>query len=129
MPNPVRALGRALLGSLFVVGGYNQLKNPTFGVAMTDAAKERYDLTRLPDSRRLVQLNGAGMVAAGTTLALGIKPRRSALLLAALLQPTNIAGHPYWEIDDPQRAFGQRNQFHTNVAVTGGLLLAAAAKK
>ncbi len=126
MSHPVRALGRALLGTLFVMGGRNQLKKPAHGIAMTDAAKQRYGLAGLPDSAQLVQLNGLAMVAAGTTLALGVAPRSSALLLAGLLQPTNLAGHAFWTIDDPQRAFLQRNEFVANLAVTGGLLLVAA---
>lgn len=125
MVNPVKVLARGMLGALFVMGGRNQLKNPTFGIAMTDAARERYGLPDQPSSSTLVTLNGATMIAAGTALGLGIMPRTTALLLAGLLQPTNIAGHAFWAIDDPKQALAQRNQFMTNVAVTGGLLLAA----
>lgn len=129
MANPVQALGRALLGSLFIMGGMNQLKDPSYGIAMTDAAKDRYGLAQLPDSATLVKLNGAGMVAGGAGLALGVQPRLSALLLAGLLQPTNIAGHPFWEIDNERKSFVERNHYVTNLAVTGGLLLVAASKK
>lgn len=125
MINPVKVLARGMLGALFVMGGRNQLKNPTYGIAMTDAARERYGLPDQPSSSTLVTLNGVAMIAAGTALGLGIMPRTSALLLAGLLQPTNLAGHAFWSIDDPTQALAQRNQFMANVAVTGGLLLAA----
>lgn len=125
MVHPVKFVARGMLGAVFITGGLNQLKDQTYGAAMTDAAKEQYGLGDLPDSELLVKLNGAGMLAAGVGLALGIKPRRAALLAAALLQPTNIAGHAFWTIDDPQRAAAQRNQFMANVAITGGLLYAA----
>ncbi len=129
MVNPAKALGRLLLGSLFVTGGLNQLKDPTYGAAKTDELKERYGLAGLPESSALVKANGAAMIAGGVTLALGIKPRTSAAVLAALLQPTTLAGHAFWTIDDPQRAFAERNNFFANLAVTGGLLIAAADSK
>ncbi|WP_409484349.1 DoxX family membrane protein [Arsenicicoccus dermatophilus] len=125
MPNPVTMVARACLGALFVGGGLNQLTgDPTYPAALVDQAKERYGLQQLPASRDLVRLNGALMTAGGAALALGIMPRRAALLLAGLLQPTNVVGHAFWTMDDPGKAFAERNHFMSNVAVTGGLLLA-----
>ena len=49
-----------------------------------------------------------------------------ALALAALLQPTNVVGHAFWSMDDPRKAFVERNHFMSNVAITGGLLAVAA---
>ncbi|AKT50643.1 DoxX family protein [Arsenicicoccus sp. oral taxon 190] len=126
MFHPLKAVGRLLLGSLFVGGGLNQLTgDPTHLVGLVDEATQRYGLEGLPQSADLVRLNGVLMVAGGAALGLGIAPRRTALMLAALLQPTNVVGHAFWAIDDPRRAFVERNHFMSNVAITGGLLLAA----
>ena len=76
MVNPAKALGRLLLGSLFVTGGLNQLKDPTYGAAKTDELKERYGLAGLPESSALVKANGAAMIAGGVTLALSISRGR-----------------------------------------------------
>jgi len=57
-------------------------------------------------------------------LALGIAPRLSALALACSLIPTTLAGHSYWAIEDPAGRKQQRIQFHKNMAMLGGLLLA-----
>lgn len=132
MFNPVRALGHELLGALFIGGGLNQLKDPGGYPSMaTDKALSSYGLADrgLPPTKTLVTANGAGMVAAGAALALGILPRTSALALAALMVPTTIAGHPFWQFDDPQEKFQQRNEFMTNLAVVGGLLAVATTKK
>ena len=64
------------------------------------------------------------MVAGGTLLALGIAPRLSAVALACSLIPTTLAGHSYWAIEDPAARKQQRIQFHKNLAMLGGLLLA-----
>ena len=44
MFNPGKALGRAMVGSLFVYGGQNAIKNRAHLVPMIDAAQERYGL-------------------------------------------------------------------------------------
>ena len=41
------------------------------------------------------------------------------------LIPTTLAGHSYWQIEDPATRKVQRIQFHKNMAMIGGLLFAA----
>ena len=65
-------------------------------------------------------------VAAGSTLALGIFPRVSALVLGASLIPTTLAGHRFWEQPNDGAKAQQTIQFLKNVAMFGGLLFAAA---
>lgn len=126
MVNPAKLVARSLLGTVFVGGGMNQLKAPDMIGPMVDGAAERYGLAELPVSGSdLVRLNGAGMVAAGTTMALGIAPRTSALALIGMLVPTNIVGHPFWEADDPQEKMHQSASFMANLGIIGGLMMVA----
>ena len=67
----------------------------------------------------MVQLGAGGMLAAG------ILPRLAALALAMSVVPTTVAGHRFWEIEDPVQRARQRTQFLKNTAILGGLLLAA----
>jgi uncharacterized membrane protein YphA (DoxX/SURF4 family) len=46
------------------------------------------------------------------------------LALAGSLIPTTLAGHSYWKLEDPAAKKAQRIQFHKNMAMLGGLLLA-----
>ena len=61
---------------------------------------------------------------AGTALALGRVPRLAAAALVGSMIPTTLAGHSYWTHDDPAARAQQRIQFHKNLAMIGGLLLA-----
>ena len=63
------------------------------------------------------------MLAAGAALALGIRPRLAAAVLAGSLVPTTLAGHPYWQVEDPAARRQQRIHFFKNVGLFGGALL------
>jgi uncharacterized membrane protein YphA (DoxX/SURF4 family) len=118
-------VARPLLAGMFVYGGLDAFRNPAGKVPR--AEKVAPDIANAvgidADTEQLVQFNGAVQVAAGTTMALGIFPRLSALLLAGSLVPTTLAGHRFWdEEEDPARTM-QTIQFLKNVAMLGGLLL------
>ena len=75
------------------------------------------------DTEQLVQFNGLVQIVAGTTLALGVLPRLSALALAGSLVPTTLAGHRFWEEHDEAARAQQTIQFLKNAAMMGGLLM------
>ena len=80
----------------------------------------------LPDDPELLtKVNGGVMVGAGLLLAVGKLPRLSAAALAATLVPTTFAGHRFWEADDTEERTAQQIHFMKNVALLGGLALAA----
>ncbi|MDQ1385905.1 MAG: hypothetical protein QOG65_3284, partial [Actinomycetota bacterium] len=56
---------------------------------------------------------------------LGKMPRIAALVLAGSLIPTTIAGHRFWEENEPTKRAGQTIHFLKNLSMLGGLLLAA----
>lgn len=111
----LRAAGRAGIAGMFIVGGLDSVRQPA-SKAPT-AAK-----IGTPQPELAVRLNGAAMVAAGSLLALGIRPRLSALVLAGCLVPTTLAGHPFWEIEEPDQRRPQQIHFLKNVSMLGGLL-------
>ncbi len=77
------------------------------------------------DTEQAVRLNGAVQLTAGVLLAIGWLPRLSALAIAGTLVPTTAAGHRFWESDDEQERAQQRIHFLKNLAMFGGLLIAA----
>ena len=116
----MRTLGliaRPMLASIFIAGGIDSVKAPG---PRTQAAEK----LGLPQPDLMVRLNGAAMVLGGAAMAVGYKPRRAALLLAATLAPTTYAGHAFWEQEDPAAKSMQQIQFLKNVSMMGGLLLA-----
>ena len=121
----LRTVGRMSTAPIFILGGYAALTKPGGRVQMAAPTldKLRELIPVLPDDNELlVRINGGIQLAAGTTLLLGIKPRLSALALAGSLIPTTIAGHAFWEQDEPE-ASAQRMQFSKNLAALGGLML------
>jgi uncharacterized membrane protein YphA (DoxX/SURF4 family) len=121
--HPVYAIARRVsagtMGAIFIQSGISVLREP--GERHKAAAK-----LGLPQPELMVRLNAVGMAVAGVALALGIKPRLSALTLAGLLVPTTLGGHRFWEeVSDLGRRM-QRTQFLKNLAMFGGLLLFAA---
>ena len=123
---PLRPAARILTGSTYVLLGLDALREPGRRVSQAGpvlAAIRKW--VPLPDDDELVvRGNAAVMVGAGSLLALGVFPRLSALALAGSLIPTTLAGHSYWAIEDPATRKVQRIQFHKNMAMLGGLLLA-----
>jgi uncharacterized membrane protein YphA (DoxX/SURF4 family) len=116
-----------MLAGIFVSSGADAFLHPEAKVPRAEAVApviaERLGLP--PDTERLVRLNGAVMVAGGALLATGRLPRLAALAVLGALVPTTVAGHAFWSETDPAAKQQQRIQFLKNLAMGGGLLLAA----
>ncbi|WP_434587469.1 DoxX family protein [Streptomyces sp. A5-4] len=125
----LRTVARPLLASVFLSGGLRTLRDPHSVVS--EAAPVALPLAehvpQLPDETvQLVRINSAVQLGAGALLAVGRFPRASALALAASLVPTTLAGHAWWKTKDPEERARQRVEFTKNLALFGGLLIAAA---
>jgi uncharacterized membrane protein YphA (DoxX/SURF4 family) len=123
---PLRPAARILTGSTYVLLGFDALRAPggRVDLAAPLLAAIRTKVPLPADDEVVVRGNAAVQVVAGTALAVGLAPRLSALALAGSLIPTTLAGHAYWAIEDPAERKAQRIQFHKNLAMIGGLLLA-----
>jgi uncharacterized membrane protein YphA (DoxX/SURF4 family) len=111
----LRSLTRAGLGASFLTLGWDAFLAP-------DGRTAKAAAIGVPQPELAVTLNGGAMVVAGVTLAAGVAPRLSAAVLAGLLVPTTLAGHPYWKESDPGSRLQQRTQFLKNVCMLGGLV-------
>jgi len=121
-----------MLASMFLVGGFNAVKNPDKQAPRAQSVTDRLVpllqkvVPQLPsDPATLVRLNGGLQLVAGTALATGRAPRVSAAALALSLVPTTAAGHRFWEESDPTVKTQQRLHFFKNVSMLGGLIIAA----
>jgi putative oxidoreductase len=129
----VRRIARPLLASSFVYGGIDTLRNPQSRVPgaapvvgqIATAADQQLPVQVPRDVEQWVKIDAGVKVAAGSLLALGKLPRLSALALSASIVPTTLAGHRFWEHDDPKERFGQLSHFLKNLGLLGGLLIAA----
>jgi len=118
-----------MLASIFVVQGFETMLHPERVAPRAEPVVRPLaeHVPGMPDrTEDAVRINGAVQFTAGSLLALGIFPRLSALAIAATLVPTTVAGHRFWEAEDDKERAQQRIQFLKNLAIFGGLLIAAA---
>jgi uncharacterized membrane protein YphA (DoxX/SURF4 family) len=127
-----RVFARPMLASMFLVGGFNAVKNPERVAPRAQPITDRLvpllqkAVPMLPsDPVTLARINGGVQLVAGATLATGKAPRLSAAALALSLIPTTAAGHRFWEEQDPTQRANQRIHFFKNVSMLGGLIIAS----
>jgi uncharacterized membrane protein YphA (DoxX/SURF4 family) len=129
----VRRIARPLLAAPFIYGGISTLRKPQDRVPgaapvvekIAGAADKQLPVEVPKDVEQWVKVDAAVKVAAGSLFALNKLPRTTALVLAGSIVPTTLAGHRFWEHDDPTERFGQISNFLKNTGLLGGLLLAA----
>jgi len=118
-----------MLALPFISGGIDVLRNPDpRAKAAAPIAAKLADVLPVPlpsDPVQLVQIDAGLKIVGGLMLATGRMPRLAALGLATSLVPTTLAGHRFWEHDDPQQRTMQRIHFGKNVGLIGGLLITA----
>jgi putative oxidoreductase len=117
-----RAAARWLLSGIFVYSGYGMLTN-----AERYAKRAAETLPMLPEEPMLAQAQGATMLVAGSTLALGILPRTSARILVLTMIPNTYIGHPFWKAK-PEDRRPQLVHFLKNLGLVGGLLYISAGR-
>jgi len=125
----LRRVARPMLASIFITGGIDALRNPDSRAKMAaPVATKVAEMLPLPlpdDPVQLVQIDAGVKIVGGLMLATGRLPRLAAAALAASLVPTTLAGHSFWEHEDPQQRAMQRVHFMKNLGLLGGLILAA----
>jgi len=129
MSRLVGAVARVLMAPVFIKGGINQVKKAHQLAPSVDAALEEYGIEVSVSGEKLVKLNGIGMTAAGSALALGVFPRTSALTLAGLLVPTTIVGQAFWKTKEEGKREVRLSGALSNAAIIGGLLLVVARRR
>jgi putative oxidoreductase len=129
---PLRTAARTMLAAVFVTQGWAAFRHPERLAGRAKPVTDRMAPTlnaihpSLPtEAETLVRANGAVQFTGGLLLATGRATTPAALMLAASLVPTTLAGHAYWQFEDPAERAQQRIQFLKNASMFGGLILAA----
>ena len=123
----LRPLGRGMIAALFLTAGVDVLRRPEPRAAVAHDTLEmlRSAVRVVPDDVTAVRANAAVQLVAATLLTSGKAPRVAAGVLAASLVPTTLAGHAFWTSEDSAQSAQQRAHFAKNLAILGGLILAA----
>ena len=110
--------GRILLGSIFVLSGFQKLIGFS-GLVGTIAGKG------LPMPEVLAVLTVAIELGAGLLLVVGWKARWAAFLLFLFTIPITLTFHNFWTMEGAEAAMNEIH-FMKNVSIMGGMLLVAA---
>src|SRR5215471_9042191 len=114
----VLALGRALLSVIFLLSGFGKLMHWHETVAGLAG-------TRWPAASLLIAISMAIEIGGGLMLLFGFKVRWAALIMFLWLIPVTLTFHNFWAYSGQQMQ-GQLINFLKNLAIMGGLLVAAA---
>lgn len=124
----LRLAARSLLASIFVAEGVDTLRDPKPRAAATHDLIEPVAgaVDFLPDDpEHVARITAAAQITGGIALATNTFRRPAALALAGTLVPMSAA-HRFWETTDPEVRAQQRVHLLKNLALLGGLLIAAA---
>jgi putative oxidoreductase len=112
----VRAVTRALLAGIFIVGGWGALSKP-------GGRPKKVAAAGIPEPELAVAVNAVVMVGAGLLLGLSILPKIAATLLIGSMIPTTLVGHAFWKEEPGPARENHVIQFLKNLGLIGGLLL------
>jgi putative oxidoreductase len=111
-------VGRVLLGGLFVVGGIRHF----FVIAPLSSALAARGV---PAARVALIAASIFQIVAGLLVMIGVYVAPAAIGLIPFTIVASYLMLNFWDLDGPARE-GALNGFQTNIAVIGGLLMAAA---
>ena len=108
-------IGRILFGGFFLYNGINHL------VQRKNMAS--YTATKgVPAPEAAVAATAVPLIAGGTSLLLGLKPKWGAMALIGFLAGISPIMHDFWRNQDPNEKQNNMAQFMKNMALAGGAL-------
>ena len=108
-------IGRLLFAGFFIHAGINHLQK----------RKEMGQYARakgIPQAELAVTLSAVPLIAGGTSLLLGIKPKLGAMVIAGFLVGVSPVMHDFWRNQNPEERNINMIMFMKNVALAGAAL-------
>jgi putative oxidoreductase len=108
-------MGRILFGGFFLYNGVHHLLQRKNMAAYT-ATKG------VPSPELAVTATAVPLIAGGTSLLLGLKPKWGALAIIGFLAGVSPIMHDFWRNEDPNERMNNMTAFMKNLALAGGAL-------
>ena len=108
-------LGRIIFGGFFIYNGIHHLKDRK---ALATYAKAKHT----PLAGIVVPATGALLLAGGTSILLGLKPKYGGLALLTFLAGVSPVMHDFWRAEDPNQRMADMINFAKNMALAGSAL-------
>jgi putative oxidoreductase len=108
-------IGRIILGGFFIYNGINHFKQRE---SLTQYAAAKH----VPKPDLAITASGVALIAGGTSILLGVKPKLGAALVAGFLGGVSPAIHAFWKDEDPNERMNDMVNFSKNIALLGATL-------
>jgi putative oxidoreductase len=108
-------LGRIVFGGFFLYSGINHFQQRKMMAQYASGKK-----VPMPDVA--VTASGALLVAGGTSILLGVKPKWGTLAIMTFLAGVTPAIHDFWNAQDPNQRQNDQINFMKNLALLGGTI-------
>jgi uncharacterized membrane protein YphA (DoxX/SURF4 family) len=108
-------LGRLLFGGYFIMAGINHFRQ-TGPLSQYAASK------KVPKPDIAVRATGTMLLAGGTSILLGVKPKLGAAAILGFLAGVSPVMHDFWKQTSPEQRMNDRVNFAKNVALAGGAI-------
>jgi uncharacterized membrane protein YphA (DoxX/SURF4 family) len=108
-------IGRLVFGGFFLYNGIHHLKERK---SLTGYARSK----NVPWAEAAVTGTGLALIAGGTSILLGVKPKLGAAAIATFLGGVSPVMHDFWRIEDPGQRMNEMINFTKNLALLGGAL-------
>ena len=108
-------IGRLVFGGFFLYNGIKHLKERK---SYTGYAQSK----NVPMAEAAVTGTGLALIAGGTSVLLGVKPKLGAAAIATFLGGVSPVMHDFWRIQDPAQRMHETINFTKNLALLGAAL-------
>lgn len=108
-------IGRLVFGGFFLYNGIHHLKERR---QLGQYAKQK----NVPVPEATVAATGVALIAGGTSILLGVKPKLGAAAIAGFLMGVSPVMHDFWSVEDPGQRMNEMTNFSKNVALLGSAL-------
>src|SRR5919108_2858400 len=109
-------VGRMIFGGYFAYNGINHFRQQK-------ALSQYAGAKGVPVPRAAVPATGAMLVAGGSSIMAGVKPRQGLAAVIGFLVPVTLQMHRFWEQQDPVQRMNELTNFSKNMALLGAALM------
>lgn len=108
-------IGRLVFGGFFLYNGINHLKQ-------RKQLAQYAETKNVPMAEAVVAATGVTLIAGGTSILLGVKPKVGTAAIAGFLAGVSPVMHNFWTVEEPQRRMNEMINFSKNMALLGSAL-------
>ena len=108
-------IGRLVFGGFFLYNGIHHLQERKMLAGYAESKN-------VPMAETAVTATGLALIAGGTSILLGIKPKLGAAAIAIFLGGVSPVMHDFWRMEDPNQRMNEMSNFTKNLALLGASL-------